>query len=614
MQKTIIGVSALYHDSAAAAVAGGEILAAAQEERFSRRKHDPAFPVSALEYCIERAGGIRNVDGAAFYEDPVLSFDRVLRNSLDLARESEPLWPGIAASQLVQKLGVLERLRGVFGAEREPDIFIVDHHTSHMASAFYPSPFHDAAIVVADGIGEWASTTIGEGNGSELTALAQIHYPHSLGLFYSAFTYHCGLKVNSAEYKLMGLAPYGKPRYVSRILDNMIDLREDGSFLLNTEFFGFLAGDRMTSAAFEKLLGTPRRRPESPLSPVYMDLAASAQEVIDRAMAGLARRALAITERHHLCLAGGVALNCVTNGRLLRGTPGLAGLWIQPAAGDAGGALGAALFVTHRHFACSRHSGVGRVDGQKGSLLGPSFTESQIEQALRELGLQWRLSEDGEEHVDRVAQALADGLIVGRFEGPMEFGPRALGNRSILADARRADGQSYINRKIKFRESWRPFAPAILADQAARYFDLPEESPYMSLVAGVKEEFCQPMDWSGYQGGDGDMMELVNQRRSCLPAVTHIDYSASVQTVDPYRNPSFHRLLQRFFEKTGCPALVNTSFNVRGEPIVCTPADAVGCFLQTGIDLLAIGRFLVFKSEQKPQYPPAEGNGAFEFD
>ena len=611
---TVIGVSALYHDAAAAAVIGSEIVAAAQEERFSRRKHDPRFPNSALDYCIGQVGGPEKIDALAFYEDPALAFDRVLRNTIDLAPETEQAWPAIARSQLGQQLAVLERLQRVFPAGAAPEVFIVDHHVSHMASAFYPSPFHDAAIVIVDGVGEWASTTIADGAGTEMTPIAQIHYPHSLGLFYSAFTYHCGLKVNSGEYKLMGLAPYGTPRYVNLILDHLIDLRDDGSFFLNTAYFGFLTSDRATNALFEELVGSPRREPESPLTPMYMDLAASAQAVLDQAMLGIARRALTLTGRSNLCLAGGVALNCATNGRLMRDVAGLEGIWIQPAAGDAGGALGAALHVAHRHFGCDRHAGVGRADAQKGSLLGPAFSDSEIQRALEEGGLSWHFEEDPDVHTASVARALADGLIVGRFDGAMEFGPRALGNRSILADARRPDGQHHINLRIKFRESWRPFAPAVLADHADSYFDLRQESPYMLLIGNVREELREPADWSGFLGGDHNLMNLVNQKRSSIPAVTHVDYSARVQTVDQQRNPAFHRLLQRFFEITGCPVLINTSFNVRGEPIVCTPADAAQCFVNTGIDVLAIGRFLVFKQEQTEGIRSREGEVAHDAD
>ena len=612
--KTVIGVSAQYHDAAAAAVVESDIVAAAQEERFSRRRHDPRFPTSALDYCIRQVGGIENVDAVAFYEDPALCFDRVLRNAIDLAPEGEPIWPAIASAQLGQKLSVLDRLQAFFSASVAENIFIVDHHVSHMASAFYPSPFQEAAIVVADGVGEWASTTIADGVGTEMTAITQIHYPHSLGLFYSAFTYHCGLKVNSGEYKLMGLAPYGTPRYVDLILDNLIELREDGSFRLNTGYFGFLTSDRATNSAFEELVGSPRRQPESPLTSVYMDLAASAQAVIDRAMLCITKRALAVTGRKNLCLAGGVALNCVTNGKLLRELDGLKRIWIQPAAGDAGGALGAALHVAHRQFGCARHAGVGQTDGQKGSLLGPEFSDSHIQEALLAAGLVWQRIEDREAHTRRVAEALAAGMIVGRFDGAMEFGPRALGNRSILADARRPDGQTYINLRIKFRESWRPFAPAVLADQAAAWFDVDQESPYMLLVANVREALREPVDRSTCPDGDHDLMKLVSQRRSPIPAVTHIDYSARIQTVDQQRNPAFHRLLQLFFEITGCPVLINTSLNVRGEPIVCSPGDAVKCFLNTELDLLAIGRFLVLRHEQPDAILCRKGAGCYELD
>jgi carbamoyltransferase len=612
--KTIIGVSALYHDAAAAAVAGSEIIAAVQEERFSRRKHDQRFPGAALDYCIAQLGGAEKVDAVAYYEDPVLVLDRVLRNAIDLAPEGESIWPTIAASQMRQKLGVLTKLQQVFGAQPAQEIFVVDHHLSHMAAAFYPSPFRNAAILVVDGVGEWASTTIADGAGTRMTPIAQIHYPHSLGLFYSAFTYHCGLKVNSGEYKLMGLAPYGTPRYVDLILNELIDLREDGSFRLNTAYFGYLTSNRATNAAFEDLVGSPMRLPESPLTPAYMDLAASAQAVIDLAMQRIARRALTLTGRKNLCLAGGVALNCVTNGKLLRQVAGLEGLWIQPAAGDAGSALGAALQVAHGHFGIARHDNVGRTDGQKGSLLGPAFSDLQIEQVLEEAGLVRQRVADAGLHTDQAAGALASGLIVARFDGPMEFGPRALGNRSILSDARRPDGQSHLNRRIKFRESWRPFAAAVLAEQAATYFDLAHESPYMLLVGKVRDELCEPMDWSGFLAGDHDMMKLVEQRRSPLPAVTHVDYSSRIQTVDPERNPAFYRLLHRYFAITGCPVLINTSFNVRGEPIVCTPTDAVRCFLNTGIDLLAIGSFLVFKRDQPDSIRAQEGAMVYEFD
>lgn len=612
--KTIVGVSALYHDAAAAVVTGSEIVAAVQEERFSRRKHDPGFPVKALQYCIAQAGGKANVDAVAFYEDPVLVLDRVLKNAIDLAPATEKIWPRTASSQLLVKINVMERFAHALGPSVSENIFIVDHHMSHAASAFYPSPFRQAAIVVVDGVGEWASTTIASGTDLEITPLAQIHYPHSLGLFYSAFTYHCGLKVNSGEYKLMGLAPYGRPRFVKLILDHLIDLRDDGSFFLNTDYFGFLTTDEATNHKFESLFNTSRREPESELSLVYMDIAASAQAVIDEAMLRISRQALAITGEKHLCLAGGVALNCVSNGKLLRELPGLEGIWIQPAAGDAGGALGAALHVAHKYYEYPRHANVGKSDGQKGSLLGPAYSNSEIEQSLIAAGLKWHLIEDRAEYTSRVAEALNAGLIIGRFDGRMEYGPRALGNRSILADARRAHGQSYINRRIKRRESWRPFAPAVLADRATEYFDLPQESSYMLLVADVREELRRPADWSDFRSGNGDMLKLLNQQRSSLPAITHVDYSARVQTVDSERNPAFYQLLKRFYEISGSPVLINTSFNVRGEPIVCTPEDAVRCFLDTGIDVLAIGPYVVFKAEQSDEVKAKEGKLHHESD
>jgi carbamoyltransferase len=596
--KNVLGVSALYHDSAAALVSGGAITAAAQEERFSRQKHDRRFPNAAIAFCRSRLEPGARLDGVAYYEDPVLSFDRVLRSTIDTAPASERAWQDAAVSQLTEKLAVLEELQTLApGAE----MFIVDHHMSHLASAYYPSPFEEAAIVVVDGVGEWATTTIAHGRQAAITPLAQIHYPHSLGLFYSAFTYHCGLKVNSGEYKLMGLAPYGRPIFTDLILERMLDLRQDGSFRLDTRYFGYPAGRAATSPAFEALFGCPRRAPSDRLTRIYMDLAASAQRVVERVMQAIVEEAIRRTGCGALCLAGGVALNCVSNGKLLREVAGLRRVWVQPAAGDAGGALGAALHVAHHHFGARRHDDIGRGDGQKGSLLGPAFDEASVLAALKDAGLRWRLPGDEAAFTEAVAEALAEGLIVARFDGAMEFGPRALGNRSILADARRVDGQSHINRSIKFRESWRPFAPVVLAEHAADYFELADESPYMLLVADVREELRKAADWSGFEASDGDMLEVLNQLRSSIPAVTHVDYSARVQTVDATRNPKFHALLARFHAITGCPVLVNTSFNVRGEPIVCTPADAVRCFCATGIDVLAIGTVLVFRADQSEQ-------------
>ena len=612
--KTILGMSGLYHDSAAALVRGGEIVAAAQEERFTRRKNDAGFPHHAIGWCLNQAGGAGEIEAVAFYEDPVLSLDRVLRNTVEMAPFTEAVWRHAAVSQLGQKIEVAAQLAQAVGPRAARNLFLVDHHLSHAASAFYPSPFHEAAIVVVDGIGEWASTTIAAGRDSTITQLSQIHYPHSLGLFYSAFTYHCGLKVNSGEYKLMGLAPYGEPRYVDLILDNMIDLNPDGSFRLNTKYFGYLTTELATNAAFEDLVGSRRRDPESMLTIDYMDLAASAQAVIDEAMLRIARRALATTGSRNLCLAGGVALNCVTNGKLLRRLPELENIWIQPASGDAGGALGAALQVAHAEYHCARHPNVGRTDGQKGSLLGPAFGSEAVEKALGDAGLRYHVVPDKAEHTDRIADILAQGLIVGRFDGRMEYGPRALGNRSILADPRRPDGQSHINLRIKFRESWRPFAPVVLADHCTEFFELDCESPYMLLVADVRKALQRPFDWGDFRTGDADMFKVLNQARSELPSITHVDYSARVQTVDAERNPDFHALLSRFHMLTGCPVLINTSFNVRGEPIVCTPEDAVRCFVNTGMEVLAIDRFIVYKSEQNEEIRALEGSMQYEPD
>ncbi len=611
---TILGISALYHDSAAAVVRGSEILAAAQEERFSRRKHDPRFPTNAMQYCLEVAGGSGAIDAVAFYEDPVLSLDRVLKSSIEMGPAAETIWPGAAISQLGRKINVVGELTRDLGPVAAENVFFVDHHMSHAASAFYPSPFDQAAIVTVDGVGEWASTTIARGDGGDITPLAEVRFPHSLGLLFSAFTYYCGFRVNSGEYKLMGLAPYGEPRHVQMILDRLIDLREDGSFRLNTEFFGYLTSDVATNPAFEQLMQGPRRSPEDRITAHYMDIAASAQAVIDEAMLRIARRAMALADSRNLCLAGGVALNCVATGRLLKALPQLQGIWVQPAAGDAGGALGAALQVAHSQFGAQRHPGIGRIDAQNGSLLGPEFAPSEIEAALSGAGLVWHHHPDPAEHDEIIANALAGGLIVGRFDGRMEYGPRSLGNRSILADPRRADGQRHINLRIKFRESWRPFAPIVLAEQADEYFDLGHESPYMLLVGQLREQHRRPVEWPDFRNGSASMNELLDQQRSSLPAITHVDYSARVQTLDSERNPAMHRLQSRFFALTGCPVLVNTSFNVRGEPIVCSPSDAIRCFINTGIDVLAIGSYVAFKIEQTAAVRAQEGKMEFEDD
>lgn len=611
MMRAILGISGLYHDAAAALVVDGRIVAAAQEERFTRKKHDPAFPRNAIAYCLGQLPAGQGLDAVAFYEDPILSFDRVVKNAIQMAPASAATWDAAALSQLTRKIPVIDQLRDHLPASRKDNLFFVDHHLSHAASAFLPSPFEEAAIIVADGIGEWASTSIGRGRGTAVDLHKQIHYPHSLGLFYSAFTQYCGLKVNSGEYKLMGLAPYGEPRFRDIILDKMIDLREDGSYRLDMRYFGYAVSASAIGDAFEEVFG-PRREPESDLTQRHMDIAASAQAVIDEAMIRLARHALAETGTRTLCLAGGVALNCVTNGKLLKALPELEGLWIQPASGDAGGALGCALHVAHGVAGHPRPGGCR--DGQSGSLLGPEYSAEEMAAALDATGLVYMRIDDAARRNAALADLLADGKIIGRFDGRMEFGPRALGNRSIIADARRPDGQTHINMRIKFRESWRPFAPLVLAEAVSDYFDLDGESPYMLVVANVREDLRLPVDWAAFRAGDVDMMKVLNQPRSPLPSITHVDYSARIQTVDTERSPDLHALMSAFRDKTGCPVLINTSFNVRGEPIVCSPQDAINCFINTGMDVLAIGPFIAVKAEQSGDIRAREGSMDFDLD
>ena len=596
----ILGISAFYHDSAAALVVDGQIVAAAQEERFSRLKHDASFPSRAVEYCLSEANlAAADLDFIAFYEKPLRKFERLLETYLAFAprgfssfRTAIPVW-------LKDKLHHRRLLRqGVPGAARARLVF-TDHHQSHAASAFFPSPFEEAAILTIDGVGEWSTTTIGRGAGNHLELNEHIQFPHSLGLLYSAFTSYCGFKVNSGEYKLMGLAPYGRPTYRDAILEHLIELRDDGSFRLNLEFFDYCHGLRMTSRRFHRVFGGPPRSPQSPLEQRHCDLAASIQRVTEECVLGLGRRVFQQTGLDDLVLAGGVALNCVANGRLLREGP-FRRVWIQPAAGDAGGALGAALFVWHQLLEKPRPSDGS--DRQQGSLLGPAFDTAAIHTFLDAHDVVYRQFDEDPELLQAAADALASGKVVGWFDGRMEFGPRALGSRSILADARRPQMQSILNRKIKFRESFRPFAPAVLVEQAADWFQLEpgEESPYMLLTAPVAEtqrvtlstEEAQTME------SNPDLRKRVHVVRSTIPAVTHLDYSARLQTVDRERNPRFHGLLSRFYELTGCPVVANTSFNVRGEPIVCTPEDAWRCFQATEIDVLVMGTFIMYKERQ----------------
>src|SRR5947209_1027669 len=591
----ILGISAYYHDSAACLMRDGEIVAAAQEERFTRKKHDHRFPANAVEYCL-KAGGIKGeaVDYVAFYDKPLLKFERLLETYIDYAPSglrsflmAMPLW-------LREKLWIREQIEE--RCDYKGKVLFTEHHESHAASAFFPSPFESAAVLTMDGVGEWATSSYGYGKGNELYLLGELHFPHSLGLLYSAFTYYTGFKVNSGEYKVMGLAPYGEPRYVRTILDELIDLREDGSLRLNMKYFNYCQVLTMTNERFNRLFGGAPRKPEGKLTQREMDLARSVQEVTEEAMLRMARHVHKETGEKNLCLAGGVALNCVGNGRLLREGP-FENIWIQPAAGDAGGSLGACLSVWYQYLNNQRdvreitreHS-----DAMKGAYLGPSFTNEDIGAFLETTGANYRRVNHAE-LASAVAQLLAEEKVVGWFQGRMEFGPRALGARSILGDPRSPRMQSQMNLKIKFRESFRPFAPSVLRERVSDYFELNCDSPYMLLVAPVREELRREMN------EDEEKLfgiEKLNVPRSEIPAVTHVDYSARVQTVRREDNPLYHDLLSAFERLTGCAVLVNTSFNVRGEPIVCTPAEAFACFMRTEMDCLAIGDFLLLKSEQ----------------
>ncbi|MGC5000966.1 carbamoyltransferase family protein [Streptomyces sp. DT203] len=604
MPDLVLGLSAYYHDSAAALIADGVPVAAAQEERFSRRRHDPAFPARAVEYCLREYGvTLDDVSAVAYYEDPALKFRRVLASYLGAA----PFGFGSFARGLPEWLSWKRRATEVVTAElaalgrgEVPAVEVSRHHASHAASAFLPSPYESAAVLCVDGVGEWATTTLWHGRGSNLRQLGELRFPHSLGLLYSAFTYFCGFKVDSGEYKLMGLAPYGKPRYADLIRERLIDIKPDGSFRLDMRHFAFLKGEVMTGRGFEKLFGGPRRSPEGPLTEREFDLAASVQEVTEEVMVRLARTARERTGESRLCLAGGVALNCVANGRVIE--EGIFDeVWIQPAAGDAGGALGAALAVAADRGAPRAHLGSGR-DAMSGALLGPEYGDAEIAEYLDNRSIPYtRL--DPASVADRLAKELASGKVAGWFQGRSEFGPRALGARSILGDPRDPRMQSAMNLKIKFRESFRPFAPSVLGEDAGDYFDLRQESPYMLVVAGVAagRRLDPPTDTGAAAG-----LDLLRIPRSRIPAVTHVDFSARVQTVTADANPAYHRLLTAFKAETGCPVLVNTSFNVRGEPIVNSPHDAYTCFMRTGIDVLAIGNFLLDKADQPRWQEPGD--------
>jgi carbamoyltransferase len=607
----ILGISAFYHDSAAALVEDGRIVAAAQEERFTRKKHDASFPHHAIAYCLGAAGAkLSDIDHVAFYDKPFLKFERLLETYIALAprgfrsfQMALPLW---LKEKLFQK-SLLRKKLAEFDDDFASDrLLFTEHHLSHAASAFYPSPFEKAAVLTMDGVGEWATTSAAIGEGSKLEIFQEIHFPHSLGLLYSAATYYTGFKVNSGEYKVMGLAPYGQPKYAQLILDHLVDLKPDGSFRLDMSYFDYCTGLTMTNDRFADLFGQPVRAPDQLLTPFHMDVAASIQAVLEEAVLRLTRSLASRTGARNLCLAGGVALNCVANGKVLRDGK-FDKIWIQPAAGDAGGAVGAALAAFHQFK--GGHRVAAAADGMSGAFLGPEFAQADIETRLAGAGARFDiLSEDA--MIAATAQALADQLAVGWFQGRMEFGPRSLGARSILGDPRSPAMQKNLNLKVKYRESFRPFAPAVLREDVADWFELDADSPYMLIVADVRDDKRRSMS-AEEQALFG--IDKLNVSRSDIPAVTHVDYSARIQTVSAETNPRFHRLLGAFKTLTGCPVLVNTSFNVRGEPIVCTPEDAFRCFMGNELDVLVVGNCVLRKSAQDPALRQ-DYSSAFELD
>ena len=599
MSKTILGISAFYHDAAAALVRDGAIVAAAQEERFTRKKHDPRFPVNAINYCLEEGFvDAADLDAIIFYDNPLATFDRVVGNALAMGAAGREQFIAAAGQLLGDKAWVNDHVRAAIGSlGREGRVLFSEHHMAHAASAFYPSPFERAAILTIDGVGEWATTSLGAGDGADVRLFSEICYPHSLGLLYSAFTAFCGFKVNSGEYKLMGLAPYGQPRYYDAIRRHLIDVRDDGSYRIDTAFFDYLTGTRMTGVRFASLFGGPARAPESAITRREMDLAASIQKLAEEIMLRSARHLREITGEANLVLAGGVALNCVANGKLAAAGV-FERIWIQPAAGDAGGALGAALLAHHMYFDQPRVLAPGGGDAQQGSYLGPRYSSEEVLAFLKRHAYPYVRVPTRDDRTALVAAALAEGKIVGWFSGRMEFGPRSLGARSILGDPRSATTQATMNLKIKFRESFRPFAPSVLRERCADYFELDADSPYMLLVAPLRAGRRIAMDMTAFDGGNDDMLDVIKQPRSDVPAITHVDYSARVQTVDAATAPEFHALISAFERLTGCPMLVNTSFNVRGEPIVCTPEDAYRCFMRTEMDMLVLEDVILWRHEQ----------------
>jgi len=603
----ILGISAFYHDSAAAIIKDGYILAAAQEERFTRIKHDQNFPINAIKYCLKEAGiTAQQLDYIAFYDKPFIKFERILETYLAYAphgiksfMKAIPLW-------IKKKIWIKELIKKELCYEGE--ILFPEHHESHAASAFYPSPFNHAAYLTMDGVGEWATTSYGSCDKNEIKILGELHFPHSLGLLYSAFTYFIGFKVNSGEYKVMGLAPYGKPKYVQKIYDHLIDLKEDGSFKMNMNYFDYCAGLTMTNKKFNKLFGGEPRVPETKLTQREMDLARSVQDVTEEIMLRMARHVKRITGEKYLCLAGGVTLNCVGNGKLLRENI-FDDIWIQPAAGDAGGAIGAAYIVYHQHLNNPLPSKKGR-DLQKGSYLGPQYSNDEIRKFLSHHSLPYQFLET-DELIDVVSDLIIKEKIIGWFQGRMEFGPRALGSRTIIGDARSPSMQKKMNLKIKFREGFRPFAPSVLAEKVGEWFEIDRESPYMLLVAEVKKEKQRRMTSEETNLWGIDQLNVI---RSEVPAITHIDYSARLQTVNKLDNSLYHGLISKFYEKTGCPVIVNTSFNVRGEPIVQSPLDAYKCFMRTELDVLVLENFILYKDEQPKFHDDINWRQMYELD
>ncbi len=612
--KKILGISAYYHDSAAALLENGCIVAAAQEERFSRKKHDARFPASAISYCLDEAGtSLTDVDQIVFYDKPLVKFERLLETYLSYAPKGLRSFIAAMPIWLKEKLYLKSTLKRELAALAQcqikelPTLLFAEHHQSHAASAFFPSPFEKAAVLCLDGVGEWATTSAWVGEGNKLTPLWEIDFPHSLGLLYSAFTYYTGFKVNSGEYKLMGLAPYGKPRYVDVILDELVDLKNDGTFRLDMRYFNYCTGLTMTNHNFDTLFGGPPRRPETAISQREMDIAASIQAVTEEVVLRLARTLQDETGEQYLCLAGGVALNCVANGKVLRDGR-FKDIWIQPAAGDAGGALGAALVAWHEYNGGARE--VNGADSMRGAYLGPKFDGDEIRQQLDAMGAQYTQLTD-ESLMPRLAELLDGGNVIGWFQNRMEFGPRALGARSIIGDPRSEKMQSVMNLKIKYRESFRPFAPSVLAERVSDFFELDRRSPYMLIVAPVKKDLLIPMTEEQETLFGIDKLHV---KRSELPAVTHVDYSARVQSVHSETNPRYHELLRTFSERTDCGVLVNTSFNVRGEPIVCTPSDAYRCFMRTEMDYLVIENVFMSKAEQTPWKKDDSWMDEFELD